>query len=239
MSKSMGVLINTFTEVQSHHTFAHAPSFFSELEIPCEVLQCELTCNPSELCMLLAPYFGFGVFASPASKDNKTNLTLVKDFEDETAGFVQVYGRPTYFARNMTGKPLGLLRYGYPGDDDEYFDVFYNSTITNGSDLVPHKHFVRDDFGDDDFFQVNNSTSSFQELLRNYTFALWYSGMRWYGQIVSPALTPESFAEEEFHAFWANSFRYVQKSSRQMIIRFPSKLTESFTLKLSNSGVGS
>eukprot|EP00804_Cyclotella_cryptica_P006522 CCRYP_012789-RB/>CCRYP_012789-RB protein AED:0.24 eAED:0.24 QI:253/1/1/1/0.71/0.8/15/71/708 len=170
-----------------------------EHESPCEVLQ--------------------------SSKDNRTSLTLMKDFNDDTVDFVEIYGRPTYIARNMTDKPFGLLRYGYPDDDDEYFSVFYNSTIIDGgnSELVPHKHFHRDDFGDDDFFQVNNSTSSFQELLTNYTFVLWYSGRRWYGQLSSPTLTQESFVEEEFHAFWANSFSGVgSKDNETLIISEPS-----------------
>eukprot|EP00804_Cyclotella_cryptica_P006488 CCRYP_012786-RC/>CCRYP_012786-RC protein AED:0.10 eAED:0.10 QI:1112/0.72/0.91/1/0.81/0.83/12/549/753 len=163
--------------------------------------------------------------ASVASKDNKTALTIMKDFADDTVDFVEIYGRPTYFARNMAGKPYGLLRYGYPDDDDEYFDVFYNSTIIDGgnSELVPHKHLDRDDFGDDDFFRVNNATSSFQELLRNYTFVLWYSGRRWYGQIFPPDHAAESFAEEEFHAFWANSFSGVgSKDNETLIISEPS-----------------
>eukprot|EP00804_Cyclotella_cryptica_P006489 CCRYP_012786-RB/>CCRYP_012786-RB protein AED:0.12 eAED:0.12 QI:1112/0.7/0.90/1/0.8/0.90/11/549/703 len=162
---------------------------------------------------------------SSASKDNKTALTIMKDFADDTVDFVEIYGRPTYFARNMAGKPYGLLRYGYPDDDDEYFDVFYNSTIIDGgnSELVPHKHLDRDDFGDDDFFRVNNATSSFQELLRNYTFVLWYSGRRWYGQIFPPDHAAESFAEEEFHAFWANSFSGVgSKDNETLIISEPS-----------------
>ncbi|KAL7516968.1 hypothetical protein ACHAWX_001938 [Stephanocyclus meneghinianus] len=150
-----------------------------------------------------------------SSKDNTTALTLMKDFNDDTVNFVEIYGRPTYFARNMTGKPYD--------DNDEFFSVFYNSTITDNSELIPHKHFHRDDFGDDDFFQINNSTSSFQELLRNYTFVLWYSGRRWYGQIWSQDLTLESFVEEEFHAFWANSFSGVgSNDNKTLIISDPS-----------------
>ncbi|KAL7478407.1 hypothetical protein ACHAW6_004170 [Cyclotella cf. meneghiniana] len=177
--------INSFNRVHSHRIFTHSPSLFSEHESPCEVLV--------------------------SSKDNTTTLTLMKDYNDDTVNFVEVYGRPTYFARNMTGKPYGLLRYGYPDDDDEFFDVFYNSTVIEGGslELVPHKHFHSNDFDDDDFFQVNNSTHSFQELLRNYTFVLWYSGSRWYGQIFPPDHAAESFEEEEFHAFWANSFSGV------------------------------
>jgi hypothetical protein len=131
----------------------------------------------------------------------------MKDPSDTNVNFVEVYQRPMYYVRNMTGKPFGLLRYGFPDEDKEYFDVFYNTTITEDSELIPHKHFHLDAFADDDFFQVNNATSSFQELLKNYTFVLWYSGMRWYGQILLDSHSADSFEEQEFHAFWENSFR--------------------------------
>jgi hypothetical protein len=147
------------------------------------------------------------LFSCLATKDNLTNLTLSKDLKDENVDFVETYRRPTYLARNLAGKPYGLLRYGYPDDDDAYYNVFYDSAVTDGSELVSHKHFHAEAFADDDFFQVNNETSSFQELLKNYTFVLWYSGRRWYGQLKSPTRSAETFEEEEFHAFWADSFR--------------------------------
>mmetsp|Transcript_33828 Transcript_33828/g.81793 ORF Transcript_33828/g.81793 Transcript_33828/m.81793 type:complete len:131 (+) Transcript_33828:1037-1429(+) len=56
------------------------------------------------------------------------------------------------------------------------------------------------------FFEVNNATTGFQELLKNYTFVLRYTGRRWYGQIVPPGLTGNNFVEEEYHAFWNNAF---------------------------------
>ena len=99
------------------------------------------------------------------------------DRRDENVNFVEVYGRPLYFARNMSGKPYGLLRYGYP--EDGYVDFHGRNTSTIS--MTPFKHSHPEHFDDDDFFYVNNSTASFsfQELLTNYTFILWYSGRRW------------------------------------------------------------
>ena len=88
--------------------------------------------------------------------------------------------------KNLAGKPYGLLRLGYPSDDDEYFDVEYPSnssgTTDEVEDLPPHKHFHPDFFSDDDFFEVNNKTDDFQELMKNYTFVLRFTGRRWYGK---------------------------------------------------------
>ena len=72
--------------------------------------------------------------------------------------------------------------------------------------LASRKHFHPDFFTDDDFFQVNNNSTEFQALLENYTFVVRYTGQRWYGQIAQPELTGESFKEEEYHAFWNNTF---------------------------------
>lgn len=95
----------------------------------------------------------------------------MRDFEEQT--YVEVYGRPMYFASNMTGKPYGLLRYGYP---DEGGTIIDNSTVS-----LPNQHYHPRHFDDDDFFEVNSATPSFQfqNLLTNYTFILWYSGRRW------------------------------------------------------------
>ena len=71
---------------------------------------------------------------------------------------------------NVSGKPTSLLRLAHPD-------------IEAGTDGV------RDDYFSDDFFRYNNRSTGFQELLKNYTFVLFYSGMRWYGKLsVSEAL---------------------------------------------------
>jgi hypothetical protein len=101
-----------------------------------------------------------------AEKDETTTLKLLGDSSD----FVTVYGKPVFEILNMSGKPTSLLRLGYPD-------------IEAGTDGV------RDDYFSDDFFQYNNISTGFQELLKNYTFVLFYSGLRWYGKLsVSEAL---------------------------------------------------
>ncbi len=81
--------------------------------------------------------------------------------------------------RNMTGKPYSLLRFGYPEIGEEYFEIeYYNSTHAE-EDLPLHKHNESALFLDDDFFEQ----SIIQEKLdKNYTFALQYTGRRWYGK---------------------------------------------------------
>jgi hypothetical protein len=97
----------------------------------------------------------------------------MKDLKDPQASFVEVYGRPLFFTRNMTQKPIGLMRYGYPPDEE-------TTTVTTNSSVSELSHYhAENNFDDDDFFQINNSTPSFQKLLTNYTFVLWYSGRRW------------------------------------------------------------
>ncbi len=84
--------------------------------------------------------------------------------------------------RNMTGKPYSLLRFGYPEIGEEYFEIeYYNSTrnAVGEGDLPLHKHNEPASFLDDDFFEQ----SIIQEKLdKNYTFALQYTGRRWYGK---------------------------------------------------------
>lgn len=155
-----------------------------------------------------------------SEKDNTTTLELLGDqYDEEGEDFVEVYGRPMYVINNLSGKPYSLLRLTYPDDDDEYYNVDYpNSTGT----LSSHKHVHPDFFTDDDFFEVNNETSEFQQLLRNYTFVLWFTGIRWYGQIVQPGLTAETFKEEEYHAFWNNAFSGLgDQDNRTLIISAP------------------
>ncbi len=64
----------------------------------------------------------------------------------------------------MSGKPTSLLRLGYPD-------------IEAGTDGVIDNHFS------DDFFQYNSETTGFQDLLKNFTFVLFYTGLRWYGKL--------------------------------------------------------
>ena len=99
----------------------------------------------------------------------------------------------------MMGKPYGLLLASHDGDGGG----------VNGTQKVPDHEDHPDEstinYSDDDFFQVNNVTSAFNDLLQNYTFELHYTGQRWYGQI-QKELTSASFIEEEYHAFWNNAF---------------------------------
>ena len=102
-----------------------------------------------------------------------------------------------YYSENMSGKPYNLLRLGYPEDGNEYFNISYPNGSTGV--LEPHKHYHNAFFTDDDFFEINNTTEAYQDLLKNYTFVLRFTGQRWYGQILPPGLTADKFKEEEYH----------------------------------------
>lgn len=93
-----------------------------------------------------------------------------------------------YRVNNLQGIPYSVLRLGFPDDDDVHFEVQHkqNSVIAT---LPPHKHYDPDYFLDDDFFETNNRSTTFQKLLENYTFVLRFTGRRWYGQISKPGLT--------------------------------------------------
>ena len=116
----------------------------------------------------------------------------------------------------MQGKPFGVMRDGYPGKEGNYFEVEYPA---NASEIVaPHNHINPDDYGDDDFFEINNASEAFQELMKNYTFLLRYTGRRWYGQIVDPTLSGDTFKEEEYHAFWNNAFSGLGQEDNSTLI---------------------
>ncbi len=140
-----------------------------------------------------------------SEKDRNTTLNIVKDLDKDgdNIDFVKVYDRPMYTAR-MNGKPVSVMRDGYPGEEEHYFEIKYPANASAA--LEPHKHESPDDYSDDDFFEINNQSASFQQLMSNYTFLLRFTGRRWYGQIVDPNLSGESFKEEEYHAFWSHSF---------------------------------
>jgi len=149
-----------------------------------------------------------------AEIDSTAALDLVPDPYDDEVDFLEVYGRPVYVRYNMTGKPhsfLGLTRL----EDDEHFNVEHPSSVG----LVPNQHVEADSLADDDFFQLNNETVEFQELLKNYTFVLVYTGQRWYGRMLSPTTNPEDMKEEAYHAFWDHVFRgkYSQGNSTVII----------------------
>ena len=104
-----------------------------------------------------------------------------------------------YVIDGMTGVPTSLYRLGYTdaGDDGRFTD---------------------------DFFQYNNESTSFQELMKNYTFVLRYTGLRWYGDLLPPGqrfytkTTPE-----EYHAFWDNAFSKIgENDNSTMLISGPS-----------------
>ena len=151
---------------------------------------------------------------------------------------MQVYGRPMYLRRDMSGKPFSFLRLGFPDDDAEYFDTIsiehntpeylarlsghdaehFNTSSINGSALTPHKHDTPEYFTDDDFFQQNNITAAFAELLQNYTLRLIYTDRRWYGQMEPPNFATTGFEQEEFHAFWWNTFSGLGEQDNKTII---------------------
>ena len=152
-----------------------------------------------------------------SEKDSNITLNIVKDpdKDGDNIDFVNVYGRPMYATR-MQGKPFGLMRDGYPGETEHYFEVEYPH---NASEIVaPHKHNNPDDYSDDDFFEIHNQSVAFQQLMKNYTFLLGYTGRRWYGQIVDPSLSADSFREEEYHAFWMNSFSGLGQEDNSTLI---------------------
>jgi hypothetical protein len=167
----------------------------------------------------------FGVFCQfetpcdtiRSEKDPNTTLTIVKDNDQDgdSINFVNVYGRPMYYAR-MSGKPYSLMRDGYPGTADKYFEVEYPAGVSGT--VAPHKHNNPDDYSDDDFFEIMNEKVAFQELMKNYTFVLRYTGSRWYGQIIDPNLSASSFKEEEFHAFWMNTFSGTGQEDNSTLI---------------------
>mmetsp|Transcript_16833 Transcript_16833/g.27649 ORF Transcript_16833/g.27649 Transcript_16833/m.27649 type:complete len:517 (+) Transcript_16833:850-2400(+) len=152
-----------------------------------------------------------------SEKDVNTTLEIVRDFDqdDDSIDFVVVYGRPMYAAR-MQGKPYSLMRDGYPGQEEQYFKVEHpiNASVA----VVPHKHNTPDGYDDDDFFEIANQTLAFQQLMKNYTFLLRYTGSRWYGQIINPDLSSKSFEEEEYHAFWQNSFSGMGQEDNSTLI---------------------
>lgn len=211
----------------------------SDYKVHIECVECDndADCNykgvcSDETCDCADDYFGTHCqFEQPcevirSEKGNTTTLKLLGDPDDEEGeDFVEVYGRPMYVIENLSDKPYGLLRLTHPDDDDKYFNVEYpDSTETDGvGDLVSHKHFHLDSFSDDDFFQLNNQTAEFSQLLKNYTVVLRYTGRRWYGQIVPPGLTATSFQEEEYHAFWNNAFSGLgAEDNKTLIISSPS-----------------
>lgn len=106
---------------------------------------------------------------------------------DDNNQFIESYGRPIYTIRNMTGKPFSFLRLGYPEVGEEFFDIEYeNSTnVFSIEDIPVHKHNEPISYEDDDFFRENSKVNGakFDDLLKNYTFALYYTGMRWYGEL--------------------------------------------------------
>lgn len=85
--------------------------------------------------------------------------------------------------RNMTGKPYSLLRLGYPAVGEEYFEIEYvNSTSAGDEGELPlHKHKDPAFFMDDDFFEQGVIKEKLDD---NYTFALQYTGRRWYGKYI-------------------------------------------------------
>ena len=130
-----------------------------------------------------------------AEKDDNTVLKLL----GKPSSYEAIYGRPMYVIDDMSGKPASLLRLGYT-------DYFNNGRFT------------------DDFFQYNNESSSFQELMTNYTFVLRYTGLRWYGDLLPPG---ERFytktTPEEYHAFWDNAFSKIgENDNSTMLISGPS-----------------
>mmetsp|Transcript_29222 Transcript_29222/g.47377 ORF Transcript_29222/g.47377 Transcript_29222/m.47377 type:complete len:174 (-) Transcript_29222:136-657(-) len=116
----------------------------------------------------------------------------------------------------MNGKPISVMRRGYPGQEEQYFEVKY--PVNASAEVAPHKHESPVEYFDDDFFEIYNKSTSFQQLMSNYTFLLRYTGRRWYGQILDPGLSGETFKEEEYHAFWMNSFSGLGQDDNSTLI---------------------
>ena len=137
------------------------------------------------------------------------------DKDGDNINFVNIYGRPLYQAK-MNGKPISVMRRGYPGQEEQYFEVKYPANAS--AEVAPHKHESPVEYFDDDFFEIYNKSTSFQQLMSNYTFLLRYTGRRWYGQILDPGLSGETFKEEEYHAFWMNSFSGLGQDDNSTLI---------------------
>ena len=114
-----------------------------------------------------------------AEKDNTTVLKILEDPNDDEVNFVEVYGRPVYVLKNLSGKPYPLMRLGFnPESGDQPYELEYpNDTVSR--DLDPHKHHHDSFFEDDDLFDQNSVKPEFMELLQNYTFIVYYTGARW------------------------------------------------------------
>jgi len=137
------------------------------------------------------------------------------DKDGDNIDFVNVYGRPMYAAR-MQGKPYSVMRDGYPGKEEKYFEIEYPMNVSAA--VAPHKHESPDDYSDDDFFEVNSQSAAFLQLMNNYTFLLRYTGRRWYGQILAPNFSEKTIKEEEYHAFWMNSFSGLGQEDNSTLI---------------------
>ena len=121
------------------------------------------TMLPSLVSLQLKTLFPHNLSCTTAEKDENTRIQLLGNSSD----FIAVYGRPMYLIRNMTGKPTSFLRLGYADTD------------------------VRDDHFNDDFFQYNNKSIEFRELLKNFTVVMYYTGLRWYGKFICQRCCPQ------------------------------------------------
>jgi len=181
---------------------------FCEFLRPCDVIRCKCFCicrsHPALAISIRLTIYSYNINLT-AEKDVSTELTLLGDPNDDEVDFVEVYGRPVYVLRNLSGKPTSLMRLGYPENEvDQYYNVEYPQNSTEALPL--HQHYNEQFFEDDDFFEINNQTEDFQKLLNNYTFALSFTGRRWYGKLLAPDRYSGNFKEEEYHAFWDNAF---------------------------------
>jgi hypothetical protein len=178
-------------------------------------------------CLTYDPCFTqrFGVFCEHetpcevirSEKDPNTTFSIVKDLDtdDNNIDFINVYGRPMYAAR-MQGKPYSVMRDGYPGQEEQYFEIEY--PVNASAAVGPHKHKSPDDYSDDDFFEINNQSAAFRQLMNNYTFLLHYTGRRWYGRILDPDFSLQTFKEEEYHAFWMETFSGLGQEDNSTLI---------------------
>jgi hypothetical protein len=84
---------------------------------------------------------------------------------------------------------------------------------------------LREEYFTDDFFEQNNKTADFQELLKNYTFRLQYTGRRWYGDLLPPGIHHYKIMsryQEDYHAFWDNAFSGLgEEDNSTMLISAP------------------
>jgi len=72
---------------------------------------------------------------------------------------------------------------------------------------TPNNYETAPDFADwDDFFESKALHAGLEELLKDYSVIITYTGSRFYGTIVEPDATFGELFPPDYHAFWSQSF---------------------------------